>query len=114
MTQTNQEKKQGWLTCLFSYAEGSKKELLVSMVLSIISIVSGLLPYYCLYRVLDSFIVGKANTTTILTWCALALAAYVVKVLFFGLSTGLSHHAAYTILEGLRLRVADRFLHAPL
>ena len=115
LTQTNQEqKKQGWLACLFSYAEGSKKELLVSMVLSIISIVSGLLPYYCLYRVLDSFILGKANTTTILTWCALALAAYVVKVLSFGLSTGLSHYAAYTILEGLRLRAADRFLHAPL
>ena len=26
----------------------------------------------------------------------------------------LSHYAAYHILEGLRLRVADRFLHAPL
>ena len=50
----------------------------------------------------------------IFTWSGLALAAYVVKILFFGLSTGLSHYAAYHILEGLRLRVADRFLHAPL
>ncbi|MDO4175533.1 MAG: ABC transporter ATP-binding protein, partial [Eubacteriales bacterium] len=40
--------------------------------------------------------------------------AYAVKVVFFGLSTGLSHYTAYHILEKLRLRVADRFLHAPL
>lgn len=36
------------------------------------------------------------------------------KVVLFGLSTGTSHAMAYTILEGLRLRLADRFLHAPL
>ena len=115
MTKNNQEqKKQGWMASLLSYAAGSKKELLLSMVLSIISIVSSLLPFYCLYRVLDGFILGVADIGSIFTWCSLALAAYVVKVLFFGLSTGISHHAAYTILEGLRLRVADRFLHAPL
>ena len=113
MNQTNREKK-GWLSSLLSYAQGSKKELLISMILSVISIVSGLLPYYCLYRVLDLFILGTVGTAEILAWCGAALAACVVKVLFFGISTGLSHHAAYTILEGLRLQVADKFLHAPL
>lgn len=42
------------------------------------------------------------------------MAAYVVKVICFGLSTSASHYAAYHILEGLRNRVAERFLHAPL
>ena len=113
MSQSNQ-KKQGWLANLLSYAAGSKKELLASMILSVVSIVSGLVPYYCMYRIIDAFILGAAAASTILRWCGLALGAYIVKVLFFGLSTGISHHAAYTILEGLRLRVADRFLHAPL
>ena len=35
-------------------------------------------------------------------------------MLCFTLSTGISHHAAYNILEGLRLRLVERFLHAPL
>ena len=113
MSQSNQ-KKQGWLANLLSYAADSKKELLASMILSVVSIVSGLVPYYCMYRIIDAFILGAAAASTILRWCGLALGAYIVKVLFFGLSTGISHHAAYTILEGLRLRVADRFLHAPL
>lgn len=113
LNQTNQAEKK-WLNSLLSYAQGSKKELLISMILSVISIVSGLLPYYCLYRVLDLFMLGTVGIAEIFVWCGAALAAYVVKVLFFGISTGISHHAAYTILEGLRLQVADKFLHAPL
>lgn len=113
MNQKTTEKK-SWMSSLLSYAEGSKKELVISMILSVISIVAGLLPYYCFYRVIDLFILNKANVDVIIAWCVPAMAAYVIKVLFFGLSTGLSHHAAYTILEGLRLQVADRFLHAPL
>lgn len=107
-------KKQGWFSCLLDYGSGSKGRLAASTVLSVVSVVSGLIPYYCLYQVIDCFIGGNLTGRGIFQWCAAALAAYVVKVLFFGFSTGLSHYVAYDILEGLRRRVADRFLHAPL
>lgn len=110
----NQEKKQGWFSCLLDYAEGSRGKLLLSTCLSVISVVSGLLPYFFVYQILKQFILGEAAVPAIVMWCGLALAAYAVKVVFFGFSTMLSHYAAYHILEKLRLRVADRFLHAPL
>lgn len=110
----NQTKKQGWLSYLLGYASGSKGKLLGSTCLSVISVVSGLLPYFFVYRILEQFMSGTATVQSIVFWCGLSLAAYVVKVVFFGFSTGLSHYAAYHILEKLRLRVADRFLHAPL
>ena len=50
----------------------------------------------------------------ILKWGTGILLSYVVKVGMFGLSTVLAHKAAYDILEGLRLRVINRFMHAPL
>lgn len=109
-----EKKKQGWFSCLLDYASGSKGKLIGSVILSVISVVSGIVPYFCMYKVIDSFIFGGANISCILMWCGIALAAYIVKVVFFGFSTGLSHYAAYYILEKLRLRVADRFLHAPL
>ena len=110
----NQTKKQGWFSYLLGYASGSKGKLLGSTCLSVISVVSGLLPYFFVYRILEQFILGTVTVQSIVFWCGLSLAAYVVKVVFFGLSTGLSHYVAYHILEKLRLRVADRFLHAPL
>ncbi len=108
------QNKQGWFSCLMTYASGSKGKLTGSVILSVISVVSGIIPYYCLYKVIDSFIIGNASKGIILTWCGIALAAYFIKVLFFGFSTGLSHYAAYHILEKLRLKVAELFLHAPL
>lgn len=110
----NQEKKQSWFSYLLGYAAGSGGKLLGSACLSVISVVSGLLPYFFVYRILEAFISETAAVSDIILWCSLSLAAYVVKAVFFGLSTGLSHYAAYHILEQLRLRVADRFLHAPL
>lgn len=57
---------------------------------------------------------ARATKAAVIGWCAWSLAAYAGKVLCFTLSTGISHHAAYNILEGLRLRLVERFLHAPL
>lgn len=108
------KKKSGWLSCLMVYAGGCKGKLRASVILSVISIVSGLVPYYSVYKIIEAFIADTAGFSVLLMWSLTALMAYVVKVLFFGLSTGLSHNAAYNILEELRMRVADRFMHAPL
>lgn len=109
-----EKERKGWISCLLSYAGGSKGRLAVSVILSVISVVSGLVPYYCVYHLIEDFVYGRITNHEIFLWCGLALAAYVMKVAFFGLSTGISHFAAYHILEKLRLRVADQFLHAPL
>ena len=106
--------KKGWLNALFAYAEGETRRLGLSVVLSVCSVVLGLVPFYCMYRMLCLFTAGAAATGSIVQWCLLALTAYALKILLFSLSTGVSHTMAYTILESLRLRLADRFLHAPL
>ena len=106
--------KKSWMNALFAYAQGEKKRLVWSVVLSVVSVVLGLAPFYCMYRMICLFAVGTATTAAIIKWCALALAAYAVKILLFSLSTGISHAMAYSVLEGLRLRLADSFLRAPL
>ena len=109
-----QEKKKSWTASLFAYAKGEEKQLALSVVLSVLSVMLGLVPFYCMYRLLCAFVAGQATAAVILRWCAVSLAVWAVKIVLYGLSTGTSHAMAYTILEGLRLRLADRFLHAPL
>lgn len=109
-----QTKKQGFLSCLLSYAKESKTMLILSVILSVISITAGLIPYYCFYRIISLFLEGTVYAEEILFWSLFAFGAYAGKVVCFGLSTTASHYAAYHILEGLRNRVAERFLHAPL
>lgn len=107
-------KQKGWFACLLGYANDCKGRLWLSVILSVISVVSGLVPYYCVYGMISSFTQNTLTNLMILQLCAIAFSAYIIKILFFGLSTGLSHYAAYNILEKLRLQVTDRFLHAPL
>lgn len=108
------QKKSSWMSALFAYAKNAKGELGLSVALSVVSILLGLVPFFCMYRVICLFAAGTAAKAAVISWCAWSLAAYAGKVLCFTLSTGISHHAAYNILEGLRLRLVERFLHAPL
>ena len=107
-------KKKSWMHALFAYAKGEKRRLILSVVLSVLSVTLGLAPFFCMYRLICLFVAGMATASAIVRWCLLALAAWAGKILLFSLSTGTSHAMAYTILEALRLRLADRFLHAPL
>ena len=110
----DQAKKQGLFATLLRYAGGQKGKLRLAVVLSVISVGMGLVPYYCFYRIIALFLLGAASARAILGWGLGALLAYVVKVVCFGFSTINSHVAAYHILENLRLEVASRFLRASL
>lgn len=106
--------KENWLNALFAYAAGEKKRMLLSVILSVLSVTLGLAPFYCMYRMLCLFAAKTAAAGAVVRWCLLALGCWAGKILLFSLSTGISHTMAYNVLESLRLRLADRFLHAPL
>ena len=111
-----QEKKDNWFRVLLRYTDGSGRRMGTSIVLSIISVLGGILPYYCIYRGVDLYIrnMDQVPVREIVVWCLWALTFYVLKIVCFSASTWISHIAAYHILEGLRLRLTDRFLKAPL
>ena len=108
------QKQSGWFGTLLGYAQGQKPKFILSIVLSVLSITAGLVPYFCLYKVVEQFAASAATAQGILLWCGAALLFYVLKVILYTLSTGISHHVAYHVVAGLRRQVADRFLHAPL
>lgn len=108
------EKKKSWLNIVFGYAKGEKKRMVLSIILSIISVLAGLVPFYAMYRIISLFVESTKTTEEIIMWSGVALLGYIVKIITFTLSTGTSHHMAYEILASLRKRLADRFLKAPL
>lgn len=109
-----QTEKKSFINVIFAYADGEKKKMILSVILSVVSVMLGLVPFYCMYELISMFVTDEVTTGEIVKWCMISLLSYSLKILTFTLSTGTSHSMAYTILEGLRLRLADRFLHAPL
>lgn len=110
----NNVKKKNSLVQVLEYAEGSTKKLVLSVILSVISVSSGLVPYFCVFKIIEAFMTNIASVRLIVTRCLIALGFYAIKVLCFALSTSVSHVMAYGVLEKLRLRIANKFLHASL
>ena len=107
-------KERTWLGTLLSFASPCRGKMAASVALAILSVAGGFVPYLGVYQIIRLFLERQASWEGILFWCGVCLAGYAVKVAGYALSTMLAHVSAYTILEGLRLRTADRLMGAPL
>ena len=107
-------KQKNWFGVLVHYADREKWKFACCIIASVFSVVSGLIPYYCFYRLLEQYMEGTLAPGSIWFFSGMAGLFFLAKVLLFGLSTGLSHQVAFHVLSGLRRRIADNFLKAPL
>ncbi len=107
-------KEETWLKTLLSFAGPCKGKMVLSVLCAIVSVAGGFVPYLGVYEILRLFIAGTVTRSSLLLWAGVCLGGYGGKVAFYAFSTMLAHVSAYTILEGLRRKVADRLMHAPL
>lgn len=106
--------KRGWVKTLLSFSAPCRFKMIFSVFFSIISVLCGFVPFYGVYKILEAFIEGTAVAEEIWLWVGISLAGFVGKLLFFGISTIFSHISAYTILEKIRHKIADKLMRAPL
>lgn len=107
-------KKKSWVGTLFSFASRCRGKMTLSVFCAILSVAGGIVPYFGAYQIIRMFIEQTAGMRALLFWSGVCLAGYLVKLLFYGFSTVLSHISAYTILEAIRLKIAERLMKAPL
>lgn len=109
-----EQQKENWIRTLLSFAGPCKGKMILSIFCAILSVGGGFVPFWAVYEILILFIDQTVTLRDIQFWCLVGVAGYLVRVVCFGVSTILAHISAYTILEGLRLKIADRLMRAPL
>lgn len=108
------QQKDNWVKILFSFAAPCKGKMALSVFCAILSVAGGFIPFWAVYEILRAFINQNVTLNGILIWCLVGAAGYLLRVACHGISTILAHISAYTILEGIRLKIADRLMKAPL
>lgn len=108
------QQKDNWVKILFSFAAPCKGKMALSVFCAILSAAGGFIPFWAVYEILLAFINQNVTLNGILIWCLVGAAGYLLRVACHGISTILAHISAYTILEGIRLKIADRLMKAPL
>lgn len=108
------QQKDNWVKILFSFAAPCKGKMALSVFCAILSVAGWFIPFWAVYEILLAFINQNVTLNGILIWCLVGAAGYLLRVACHGISTILAHISAYTILEGIRLKIADRLMKAPL
>ncbi|MFY0517540.1 ABC transporter ATP-binding protein [Lysinibacillus sp. UGB7] len=108
------EKKEHWIKSIIHFAGSSKVPLTLSVLLAIISVIGGMVPYVAIYQIITNLVDGTQNMQDIIFWIAIAMIGYLAQTLFHSISSYFSHRAAYNILEVIRLQLAERLIRAPL
>ncbi len=106
--------KKNFIIEIFRFAGQCKYKMVLSVICSLISVSSGFIPYFGIYKLVVLFFNQSADIEALLHWCGIILLGWAGNRLFFGISTCLSHVSAYTILENIRLAIAKKLLKAPL
>ena len=104
----------GMLGSILDYAKPCKGKLSLSVISALISVLGGIVPYVSAYNIIILFFDNSITAKSIIYWGIICVVGFLVKVVFHAASTTLSHISAYTILELMRKRVAEKLLKAPL
>ncbi|MBR6923924.1 MAG: ABC transporter ATP-binding protein, partial [Oscillospiraceae bacterium] len=109
------EKKQSPFGMIMQYADTYKSKYVCSVVLAVISVFSGLIPYLAVAKMVAAMIEHQDKEISFyLLWCAVAAGGYIFKGIFNGISTSVSHTATYLTMKEIRQKLVAKLTRMPM
>ena len=100
--------------CLMTFIRPHRSGFALSVVLAIISVASGLVPYFAVAEIVNLLISGEIDFSVYLQWGLIGLIAYFARSVFHGLSTRCSHEATFRVLSEMRRTIAEKLTRVPM
>lgn len=100
---------------IMQYAEQYKGKYVCSVVLAVISVIFGMLPYFAVAKMVTAMISHEEKDISFFAvWCIAAAAGYIAKGIFNGLSTSISHTATYLTMKEIRQKLIAKLTRMPM
>lgn len=99
---------------LMTFIRPHRSGFALSVVLAIISVASGLVPYFAVAEIVNLLISGEMDFSVYLQWGLIGLIAYFARSIFHGLSTRCSHEATFRVLSEMRRTIAEKLTRVPM
>lgn len=106
---TMNKKNENPLMDIFVYVD-EKKQVIFSVVCSIISVIAGFVPYIACAMLVNSLLKGQLQAKTIYIWGGSAVCGYLIKTWMFMLASHCSHKMAYSVMAKIRTMMAKKLL----
>ncbi|MDN5916238.1 MAG: ABC transporter ATP-binding protein/permease [Pseudonocardia sp.] len=102
------------MATLLGFAAQARGALVTAVLLAVAATVLELVPIYLVYRLVDDLVAGGTGAQGYYLYAVLALVAIVLRFALFGVSTAVSHRAAFRLLYELRMAMARHLARVPL
>lgn len=108
------DKEQSPMSRLMELAAPYKGKYVLSVVLAILGVAAGLVPFFVVSKIVLLLMGGETTISVYLRWCVIAGVGFLAKVCFFNLSTFVSHTATFETLSEIRIQLVDKLTRVPM
>lgn len=108
------QEKHSPISGILSFAGQRKSDMVLSVVFAVISVFSGIVPYFAISVLLVEALGKEPLVGKIIFWAGIATGSFLVKILFYEKATILSHKAAYEILKNIRSQISEKLVKVPM
>ncbi|MDO4281731.1 MAG: ABC transporter ATP-binding protein [Peptococcaceae bacterium] len=99
---------------LVEFATPHKGGYVLSVVLAILGVALGIVPYFATARMVVQLLEGNRDLSFYGTWCLISGGCFVLKAIFMGISTRASHEATFEVLSEARRTIAAKLTRVPM
>ena len=100
---------------IMQYAGSYKSKYVCSVILAVISVVCGMVPYFAVAKMVTAMIGHEDKDLSFFAvWCIVAAAGYIAKGIFNGISTSVSHTATYLTMKEIRQKLIAKLTRMPM
>lgn len=99
---------------LMRLAGSHKRRYLLSIILSVLGVACGLVPYFCAAKLIIGLLEGGKDFAFYGMWCGIAAAGFLLKSLLTIVSTNVSHTATFHALLDTRKQLVAKFSRMPM
>ncbi|MCT4688077.1 ABC transporter ATP-binding protein [Vallitalea sp.] len=99
---------------LWELGKNEHKKLKLAMVLAILGVIFGIVPFFCAAKVIVALLNDQKDFRFYVLWCFIALGCYVLRTLLYNMALAFSHKGTFRILKHIRQMVLEKLPKLPL
>jgi len=112
--ESKMEKQKSPIARVWELGESGHKQIKASIVLALIGVLAGIVPYVMASKLVTLLITGEKNLSVYIPYIVVGLVGYILNTCFYTGALGISHKATFRILKEIREKVIAKLPKLPL
>lgn len=109
----NQDSR-GTVSWLWEFASPHKGGYAASLIFATLGVACGMVPYFCVAQIVIALLNGESSADFYGFYCMIAAGAWLLRYLFHGISTTLSHKSTFAVISEVRLKLTKKLTMLPM